>query len=85
MITAIHGGCDWVDASAEYVILPEGMDIVAEKKAYRKWYHEEYCPSFQEGLLKRTKMPLYNSFVQWLLKRGAVEPTEDQLKVVWDD
>ena len=29
-ITAIHGGGDWCDASAEYLILPPGMDIEKE-------------------------------------------------------
>lgn len=79
-ITAIHGGGDWYDASAEYLILPEGMDFAQEKAAREKWYREEYCPA-----LRRGEKPEYVSMCDWLRKRGAVEPTEAQLTVVWDD
>lgn len=79
-ITAIHGGGDWYDASADYLILPDGMDFATEKAACEKWYREEYCPA-----LRRGEKPEYVSMVDWLRKRGAVSPTDDQLQVVSDD
>ena len=79
-ITAIHGGGDWYDASADYLILPEGMEFEAEKAAREKWYRDEYLPAMRRG-----EKPEYVSMVDWLRKRGAVEPADDQLTVVNDD
>jgi hypothetical protein len=79
-ITAIHGGGDWADASADYLILPDGMDFDAEKQAREKWLEEVYWPLKRAG-----KHPEYISLVKWLVDRGAVEPTKDQLVIVNDD
>jgi hypothetical protein len=76
-ITAIHGGGDWADASAEYLILPDGMDIEAELRALDKWYKDVYLPAFRGGQNMK-----YQSAVDWLKARGAVEPTSEQLVVV---
>ena len=78
-ITAIHGGGDWHDASAEYLILPEGMDYDAEAEAWRKWYRDEYCPSLRAG-----KPIKFIGTAEWLKKRGAIEPPAEMLEVVDD-
>lgn len=76
-ITAIHSGVDWADASAEYLILPDGMDFEVEMRAREKWYEDVYRPSFRAG-----KKLDYVSPTDWLKARGAVEPTKEQLVVV---
>jgi len=76
-ITAIHSGGDWYDASADYLILPEGMDITQEETAHRRWYDIEYIPN-----LSTPHRIGYISFVDWLKLKGAVEPTDDQLEIV---
>lgn len=48
-ITAIHGGGDWHDARAEYLILPDGMDIKAEHNEWRRWYECDYCSALLDG------------------------------------
>lgn len=72
-ITAIHSGEDWYDASANYVVLPEGMDVQAENKAYYNWLHNVYRP---KGTIP------FRTFSQWLIDfRGARYPTDDELQV----
>lgn len=78
-VWALHGGGDWADASAEYLILPEGLDIEAEAKAREKWYLEEYYPKVRTP--ERLK---YLSLFDWLLKKGAREPTPDELEIFND-
>ena len=77
-ITAFHGGGDWSDASADYLVLPDGMDVDAEMATRNKWLREEYRPAMRRG-----ENPEYISILDWLLRRGAVKPTEDQLEVVY--
>lgn len=79
-ITAIHGGGDWADAAAEYLVLPEGMDIAAEHKKWREWYHAEYAP-----VLRSTgKSATYVSLFDWLKNAGAREPSPDELTIYED-
>lgn len=79
-ITAIHDGGDCADTSADYLILPQGMDFETEKAARNKWYQDEYLPAYHRG-----EKPEYMDMMDWLRKRGAVEPTSEQLQVVWAD
>ena len=74
-ITAIHGGGDWNDASAEYIILPPGMDIEKEKAARRVWYNTLY-------ITKRDKN--FVTLYEWCLQRGARVPNDDELEVYED-
>jgi hypothetical protein len=74
-ITAIHGGGDWYDASAEYLVLPDGMDIKAEASAWRVWYDTEYCPA-----LRANKRPEYVTLYEWLKRKGARDPGDDELQ-----
>ena len=78
-VTALHGGGDWADASAEYLILPVGMDINAEYRAREDWYYSVYVPESQAG-----KKPRYVSLFDWLKERGAREPSSDELEVFSD-
>ena len=71
-IIAIHGGDDWFDASANYVILPEGMDIQHEYEKYQDWYKNEY------SLSRKLK---YMTFTEWLIKAGARETNNDELEI----
>lgn len=76
-ITAIHSGGDWYDASAEYLVLPENMDIEKEARARQKWYKEKYCV----GKLNTTD---YRTLAEWLIERGARYPTEEEL-IIFDE
>ena len=78
-ITAIHGGGDWADASAEYLVLPDGMDIEAEHASWRVWYRTEYCPALHAG-----KQPEYVTLYEWLKRKGARDPGDDELHVFSD-
>jgi len=95
-ITAIHGGGDWYDASADYVILPAEMDVDVAVANYRKWYQTEYRPHRRPGT-ERPNMVLghfrqaadcvqkYLTLVEWLVSQGARIPTEDELEIFqWD-
>lgn len=79
-ITAIHGGSDWADASATYLVLPPGMDAAAEQLKWTDWYKDEYCAAFRRG--ERIQ---YIGLHDWLLRNGAREATDQELEVVWDD
>lgn len=76
-ITAIEGGGDWADASVEYLVLPDWMDIAKEHAAYNEWYNNSYC---SDRIHHK-----YKSFCKWLLERGAREPNDDELDVFCDD
>jgi len=76
-IIAIHGGGDWADASAEYIILPEGVDYHEEQKKWREWYDGKYCPSLKHGA-ERIE---FIGTLDWLIKAGARLPTDDELTV----
>jgi len=78
-ITAIHGGGDWSDATANYLVLPEGIDAEKEVEKRRKWYHEEYVPA-----LKRKENPKYIDMMEWLKNLGAREPMKEELEIVED-
>ena len=73
-ITAIHGGGDWHDASAEYLIVPENINIEQEKNKWEEWYRTEYCNHNIEFI----------NFKQWLINLGARETTDDELEIIWE-
>jgi hypothetical protein len=77
-IIALHRGSDWSDASADYLILPKEMDFEAEKRAQAAWYSSEYCAASARG-----ERPEYISIIDWLIRRGAVEPTIEQLEIIY--
>lgn len=79
-ILAIHSGGDWTDASADYLILPDGVDFCQQKEERDKWYREEYSRSMRRG-----ERPKYISLVDWLKHLGACEPSEELLQIVWND
>jgi len=83
-ITAIHGGGDWTDASAEYLVIPNGVDVEEEMKKRREWYREEYCPALR-ALGRGDKHPEYVTLFDWLKRLGATEPSDKQLEIVCDD
>lgn len=71
-IWAICGGGDWNDASVEHVILPGGMDLETERKNHRQAisvYHHE-----------KTRESWPGHFVEYLISKGAIVPSEDQLE-----
>lgn len=75
-ITALHGGGDWADASAEYLVLPVGMSIEDEYRAREDWYYSVYVPELRAG-----KKPKFFSFFDWLKDRGAREPNSVELEI----
>ena len=77
-ITAIHSGGDWADASAEYFVLPEGMDIEKEQQAWHDWYRNIYCISRECGQNKEKFITLS----EMLIEHGARLTTDDELEIV---
>jgi hypothetical protein len=80
MITAIHSGGDWHDASTYYVVLNDGVSIQAERDAWRKWYEEVYLEAFRRG--ERME---YMNLAEWCLERGARNPTKGELEIFCDE
>ena len=74
-ITAIHSGGDWNDASAEYLILPPGMKIDDEKKAWQEWYIKLYMTN---------KDKKFVTLFGWCLQRGAQIPDDNELEIFCD-
>lgn len=62
-LVAIIGGDEW-DSSCTHVVVPDGMDLEAEKKAYTKW------------LLGRERGS-WKNFDTWLIEHGAREAGPD--------
>lgn len=79
-IWAICGGADWYDASVDYLILPDGMDIEVERKK-RDHKMQEYHLGNKNG--RETAWP--GTFVEHLVSKGAVGPAEKQLEEYWED
>ena len=77
-ITAIHSGCDWYDASADYVILPDGIDVQKEHECWNEWLAWR---RYQFSLGNKVQ---FTSFVDWPMRCGAREPTEEEL-TIFDD
>ena len=79
-IWAICGGGDWYDASIDYLILPNEMNIETEKKLYNHKMQEHYLAN-RNG--RESKYP--GTFVEHLISRGAIEPSDEQLEEYWED
>lgn len=76
-IWAICGGGDWYDASVEHVILPDGMNL-KEMRKERSKLMKEYHKRGSKGEWPGT-------FVEYLISKGAVVPSEEQLEEFWED
>jgi len=75
-ITAIHSGGDWYDASADYVILPDGITIEDEREAWRHWYETIYLVQSNRGTC-----PGYKTLADFVLERGGRIPQNDELEI----
>lgn len=78
-IWAICSGDDWYDASVDHLVLPDGMDIQEERKE-RTHKMQEYYLAKRNG--REAKWP--GTFVQHLMNKGAVKPTNEQLEEYWE-
>lgn len=79
-ITAIRsGGC--YDCSCDHLIMPEGLDYDAERRAWQDWYRVEYVPSLRAG---RSNSVKYISLIDWLKLKGAREPTAEEFEEIYD-
>lgn len=76
-IWAICSGGDWNDASVAHLILPDEMDIEKERKEHKQKLRECHRLKTQES------WPGY--FVEYLISKGAVVPTDNQLEEYWED
>lgn len=76
-ITAIEGGGDWTDASVQYLVLPDGMDIGTEAMRRDLWLRMLKAPLADGGYSVR----FYISLFDWLVERGARIPNDDELTV----
>jgi hypothetical protein len=71
-IAAIMDGGDWYDASVEHLVIPIDMNLKQQKEEYDNWYYDRNRPPQN-----------YDSFTDWLKKRGARETTEDEVLEFW--
>ena len=88
-LVAIEGGGDWADASVDYLIVPDGVDIEEEKVKRRKWYRDVYCPAyrvFREHCHDQTYRPEYSSLAEWLIRHCGARLAEVgvDLEVAYD-
>lgn len=71
-ISAIHQGCDWNDATADYLIIPEGINVREEERKRSEWWKSVWGD----------KTTQYLNLKEWLLKiPGVREPTKDELEI----
>ncbi len=88
MIIALLGGGDWADASICHLVVPGGMDLDKEKKAWWKWYNDEYRPKYNtlKGIEYVSFSRIeYISFEQQLINNGARLTTEDEVLEYWNE
>ena len=66
-VLALKDGGDWADASVDFVVLPEGVDIMSELEIYLATvrYGNDWI-----------------RFPEWLRERGARYPSDDELEEV---
>ena len=74
-VIAIFGGGDWYDASVDHLVLPEGMNLQEELKKHKEWVRNEY---------RSGKAP-YKDFFTHLKEKGARDPNEDELEIIYED
>jgi len=63
----------------DYLVIPGGIDVEAEKATWTKWYNDEYRPALRRNPKLRMA---YITFVDWLLAAGARRTTDEELTVV---
>ena len=85
-ITAFLGGGDWADASVTHLVLPEGLDLNAERFKYNAWYRDVYRATWERYARSHASTDpspslIYVSFTDWLERAGARAPTEDELEI----
>lgn len=90
---AILGGRDWVDASVDFVNVPDGFDLDKARSAYkafaeengaktRAWYKRN--PNWNKGEKNpNDPYPSYKTFVEWLLEFGGA--SESDVIQIWED
>lgn len=80
-VTAIIGGCDWTDASVEYLVVNEDVNLKEKNKEYKEqWYWKEYFPV----LKTENKIP-FMDFAEWLINKGfARNTTDDELEEYYE-
>lgn len=84
-ITAIHGGGDWHDASVDYLVISEGINLKEEYRQYQKWYKEVYCSNGNSQLPRKSQRISYMTFGEWLRKNcNARDVNEDELEIFED-
>jgi len=66
-LVSIQSECYECSGGHDFLMIPEGLDLEVEAKAWRKWYQEEY------QFCAQLPRPEYILFVEWLKQRGATE------------
>ena len=91
-IIAIHGGGDWYDASAQYVVMLNGAKVEEEKLAYENWYKNIYVERYTrlrgnlgELNFKDTNCPPYRDLVKFMKDRGTARETTPEELIICDD
>jgi len=81
-IVALTDSCYECSGPVSILMVPDDMDLVAERSQYDKWYHDEYLnPESKTG-------KEYKSFSHWLCGRGASVDTGciewvDEVELRW--
>ena len=74
-LVAIHGGGDWYDASADYVVLLVEADTDELWKEYRQWY-------WNRG---KTHQEKYLNFPEWLVEKGHARKADESDIEIFSD
>ncbi len=77
-IIAIHSGGDWYDASADYIVLPDGITSQEIIKQYGEWYRLFVAKR------ERREQINYISLAEFFLQNGGRRPEDSELEVVED-
>jgi hypothetical protein len=69
---------DYYSSSNDHVVIPDGMDINDELKAYQDWYKNVYCAQPNAFNHCEPAGIRYMKFFDWLLSKGARKPTDEE-------
>lgn len=82
-LIAIHGG-DWADASANYVNVPDELNMEQVHKEYRYWVNNSYEAARQDAYDRRKEfprvpIPKFYTFTEWLIHTGRATEAEIEI------
>lgn len=85
-LVAIEGGEDWSDASVDYLVVPDEVNLDVARAAQRHWYELVYLPAFRAHANNRSPFIVaYLGLPQFLIEYYGARNAEDSDIEVFSD